>query len=551
MRLSFAARVAFSALSLASCAAFAAACGSSGSSGAAIIGGGGFGAGGGDAGADAADAGSVPDALAFVPAGTLTINPKATQILTVVTTPPGSFRVRFALLGSGTNSAPGDAALDANEVDTDASGAAQVTLTAPSMPTTFSVRASVGTRSVLLGVSVSARHYTSLRVFPSYSGNRPVKEWTATVSGGVTCGELTGNPPPDGDLSTSAAFAKPLVIDNIPVGIPLAVTLRAGHYIGGCADQSPLSEADGNQILVYASNRPLNLAATELDLSFGPTQPSSALSKLMSSTATQVKDALSNGAESDVTALLDAMRDATPNASKDAFSSARQMQSWDTALTTAFGTGAATRLRDPADRWLKAGLTQFFASDTFSGWLGALHDGALFKLATVAQVPAESAGFPSSFPVTWSTDSNDTLLFGTELDWIPSRLVSALAQAPALLEFPKASSVEAALAQSVDCNLVASTLLAHGSVAGSAAYDGCDLSCTVTACTAAVSALWKIGSSSSGSFSARLSVTGSGSTEVGDDASISSLDGSWLGQLQIAPDMAQASGPLSGTAKTQ
>ena len=550
MRLSLATRVAISALSLASCAAFVAACSVSASSGSAAIGGGGFGAAGADAGADAADAGSVPDALAFVPSGTLTIDPKATQTLTVVTTPPGSFRVRFALLGSGTNSAPGDAALDANEVDTDASGAAQVTLTAPSMPTTFSLRASVGTRSVLLGVSVSARHYTSLRVFPSYSGNRQVKEWTATASGRVTCGELTGNPPPDGDLSTTAALGKPLVIDNIPVGIPLAVTLRAGHYIGGCADQSPLAEADGNQILVYASNRPLNLSATELDLSFGPTDPSSALSKLMSSTATQVKDALANGAESDVTALLDAMRDATPSASQDAFSTTRQTQSWDAALTTAFGDGAATRLRAPADRWLTAGLKQFYASDTFNGRLGALYDGALFKLATVAQVPAESAGFPSSFPVTWSTDSSDTLLFGTELDWIPSRLITALAEPPARLEFPKASSVQAALAQSVDCDLVASTILAHGAVAGSAAYAGCDLECTVAACTDAVSALWKLGRDSSGSFSARLKVTGSGSTEVGDDASISSLDGSWLGQLQIAPDTAEASGPLSGTAHT-
>jgi hypothetical protein len=551
MRFSLATRVALSALSLASCAAFAAACGSSGSSGAAIIGGGGFGTAGGDAGPDAADAGSVPDALAFVPAGTLTIDPKATQTLTVVTTPPGNFRVRVALLGSGTNSAPGDAALDSNEVDTDASGAAQVTLTAPSMPTTFSVRASVGTRSVLLGVSVSARHYTSLRVFPSYSGNRLVKEWTATVSGGVTCSELTGNPPPDGALSTSAGPGKPLVIDNIPVGIPLAVTVRAGHYIGGCADQSALSEADGNQILVYASNRPLNLAATELDLSFGPTEPSSALSKLMSSTVTQVKDALVNGAESDVTALLDAMRDATPTANRDAFSTTRQIQSWDSALTTAFGDGATTRLRTPADRWLKAGLNRFFASDTFNGELGALYDGALFKLATVAQVPAENAGFPSSFQVTWSTDSNDTLLFGTELDWIPSRLVTALAVAPALLEFPKVNSVQAALAESVDCNLVASTLVAHGSVMGSAAYDGCDSSCTAAACTGAVSALWKLASDSSGSFSARLSVTGSGSTEVGDDASISSLDGSWLGQLQIAPDTAEAAGPLSGTVKVK
>jgi hypothetical protein len=542
-------RVAVSALCLASCAVLGAACSSAGGASPNLAGSAGFAGAVTDAGSDAVDAEPVPKMLVFEPNTTLTISPKATQLLTVLAVPAGLFRVRFALLGSGSDSAPGDAALDASEIDTDpTTGVAQVTLTAPSVPTTFTVRASVSTLQTQLGVSVSALNYTTLRVLPSYSGKRPVTSWTATARAGVKCASLMGNPPPDGDLSVTAAVGMHLDIVEVPVGVDLAVTLRVGHYIGGCADQSALSEEDGNQVLVYASDRPVNLDATALDLSFGPTLPEATLTKLMSSSVSVTESALSNGTASDVTALLDAMREATVATSRDAFSAARQAHAWDAALSAAFGTGAATRLRDPADRWFNAGLTGFYAADTFSGELGALPGGALLTLNTVAQVPAASAGFPTTFQTTWSADSSDTLLLGTELSWLPSRLLTALAVAPALVEFPQAATADGALAQSVNCTLVGTTLLAQGSVPGSVVYNGCDEACSVSACSAAVTALWKSAGDASGGTSATLTVTGTGAAQVGDDASVTSLSGSWVGQLQIDTDTAPASGELSAAA---
>jgi hypothetical protein len=548
MRLSLAARVALSTLCLASYAVLGAACGAGGSSGTPSVGSGATSSSVPDSGADAGDAGPVAGDINFVPTNDpVTLEPKATRVLTVATTPPGVFPVRFALLGSGATS-PGDAALDASEVATDDSGLAHVTLTASSSPTTFTVRASIGTgHQATIGISVSARGYTTLRVLPSYSGKRPRTQWTATVRGGITCAQLVGDPPPDGDLSTTAAMGEPLDIKKVPIGLDLAVTLRAGHYIGGCADQSALSEADGNQVLVYASDRPLNLAATQLDMSFGPSNPSSALSKLLSGAAVQAETALSNGATSDVTGLLDAMRDATAPASRDAFSATRVAHTWDAALGAAFGEGAATRLRAPAERWFSAGLARFYTADTFMAQLAAVKNGALLSLLSVAQIPATAAGFPTTFQTTWSADANDTLLLGTELDWVPSRLVTALAILPATLDFPQALTAEAALAQSVDCGLVGTTLLAHGAAAGTT-YDACDESCATTACVAAVSALWKKAENSSGTTSAALTVTGTGAAQVGDDASVISLDGSWVGQLHIGTDTAPASGALSAQA---
>jgi hypothetical protein len=249
----------------------------------------------------------------------------------------------------------------------------------------------------------------------------------------------------------------------------------------------------------------------------------------------------------DVSALLDAMRDATPAANRDDFSTIREAHTWDAALGTAFGSGANTRLRSPATRWMNAGLGAFFSANAFSGELSALSSGALFDLHSVAGVPAASAGFPTSFQTTWSADSNDVLLIGTTLGFIPSRLVTALAAAPASAEFPQATSVAAALAQSVDCSLVAQTLLAHGAIAGSTAYTGCDQACTETACQNAVAALWQNASNSSGSASASLSFTGTGAAVVGDDASIASVSGSWIGELELGADTSAASGALNAS----
>jgi hypothetical protein len=529
------------------CALLAAGC--SGSSAGPTGGAGGSVSGTGEAGA--ADADQEP-ALAFMTTKTVMLSPKQTQELTVTANPAGSYLVSFALVGSSSNSGPGDAVLSADEVQT-VDGVAQVILTAPSTPTTFSVRASVaGKVSTFLAVSVSSLDYTTLSVQPAYSGRRvsTATQWTASFHTNTKCSKLVGDPPPDGRNPVSAAQGEALNLEKVPIGVDVTVTLRAGHYIGGCADQGPLSERDGNQVLVYASDRPINLAATHLALSFGPTDARPEFSKLMKSSVSIAESALAGGSESDVQALLDAMQAATVAANRDAFSQTRLANGWDAALTSAFGHNAATRLRDPADRWLSAGLQSFEAPDTFRGRLSSLSAGALLELTSVAGVPASEAGFPTSFQSTWSADSSDTLLLGTQLTWLPSRLVTALALAPALVEFPQAVSLENALAESVDCGLVAQTLLAHGASAGSAVYTGCDQSCASSACTSAVSALWSKARDSSGSTVATLGFTGTGSADVGDDAAATALKGSWVGELSVGQDSAPVSGTLSATSAT-
>jgi len=363
---------------------------------------------------------------------------------------------------------------------------------------------------------------------------------------GLTCSDLAGNPPPDGDLSKTAAPGKPLLV-NAPIGVDLVVTARAGHFIGGCANLPALMEGDGNQVSVHTSDRPLNLSATQLSLSFGATDPHPAFDKLLKASATLAENAMLGSAANDVAALLDDMRDSSPASSRDEFSSARTQLGWDDALANAFGKSAARRVRDPAQRWFSAGLLALNAPDALVGQLASLRSGASFSPSAVGQVSPPSAGFPDQFQCTWSADSNDTLLLGTDLSWVPSRLVTALATAPALLEFPEATGPQLALSRAVDCALVGNVLSVNGVNPGSAAFAACDENCVTNLCDNAVAAAWSRAQLSSGADIASLSVTASGAAQVGDEAQAIALAGSWVGELKTTDGVAPVSGALSAT----
>ncbi|MEI9940421.1 MAG: hypothetical protein WDO69_24670 [Pseudomonadota bacterium] len=540
-----------SALLLASCAAFSAAC----SNGAAVDAPrGAGGAGGGDAGADSG--GSEPQAVKidFVPAELLELQPKESHQLTAQTTPAGPFRVRFAFEGGDPATEGGDpaadAVLDASEVLTDDDGFARVTLIAPSKPAKFSVRASSGGAQDHLGVSVSATGMTALSVHPSYSGRRQITKWTATASErhGAGCSDLAGNPPPDGDLLAPPAKPEaPLVIPKVRVGVDLTVTVRAGHYVGGCANLPALSEGDGNQVSIYASDRPLNLSETDLILSLGATDPHPEFDKLIQASVSVAESALLGSAKNDVEALLDEMGTETPAASREAFNVARSDNDWDSELESAFGKNAARRMRDPAVRWMTAGLLALNAPDALVGHVTALSGAASFTLSSVGTATPTNAGFPGFVLGTWSADSSDTLLLGMDLSWVPSRLVTALAVAPALLEFPDVTSAELALSRSVDCAQVGQVLVTYGVSPGSAALASCDQSCAMSLCSNAVAAAWRRAQLSSGTATATLSITASGTAQVGDDAQATKLDGGWVGELRTDDGTAQVSGALSAS----
>jgi len=496
--------------------------------------------------------------LAFDTTDVIPLKPKESVELTVLatlvneTTPAAQYPIRFALTGSNQSDAATDeldAVLDATDVQTDAQGKAHVTLIAPSKPTRFSVRASstAAKAFVFQTVTVSAAGVTDLRVLPSYSGTRAsqITKWTATAHVGLSCSSLDGNPPPDGKVIRSAKPNAALVLP-VPVDVDLAVTIRAGHFIGGCVNVPALSEGDGNQVLVYASDRPIDLSATNLLLNLGASNPHPEFDKLLQASTSLAESALLGSAKTDVAALLDGMREATPAVNREAFDVARSESAWESALETAFGKGAARRMRDPAARWLSAGLLALNAPDAFIGRLAPFSTEATFTPSAVGSASPSAAGFPGSFVVDWSAKSNDTVVLAMQLDWEPSHLVTALAVAPALAEFPEATSVERALALAVNCTQVAQVLVTYGESPGSATFTGCDESCAASLCNSAVAAAWGRARLSSAQTDT-LSITATGAAQIGDDARVAGLSGSWVGELQTENGSAQVSGALSAS----
>ncbi len=399
--------------------------------------------------------------LNFQPSATLEVMPRESYDLTVATSPPGAYAIHFALL-DGPSGSPADALLDKNEAATDDGGTAHVQLTAPSGPTTFAVRAALEDGvATTLDVSVGASGMAELEVKPSYSGSRAIKTWVASVRSEVTCDELNG-PLLSGDgeaVASAEAPAWPTV--TVPVGADLAVSLRAGEYISGCATVTDVKEGERNLIVVPVSDRPLQLDKTKLAVTFGIDQTSDAWTAELEQVIEQGKSAMLGAALDDLEAMLDAMQQVVPAEQADAFAQARIDFAWDAALKDAYPSGAAL-LRNTSEQWLSAGVSGLYVPVLLHGELAADDNDverAFLSFSEVAGVPASEAGFPDVAAASWSADSQDTLLVSSNLLWSPSRLLAVLAYAPASEEFSAAATVPDALAKRLDCSLFAGTLL--------------------------------------------------------------------------------------------
>src|ERR1700742_114764 len=125
----------------------------------------------------------------------LTFLPGEVVPVSVQVSPPAVYTVHFSLVGD-----VADAFLDKSETTTTAHGDATVSLTAPSSPATFQLRASVPGASADLSAAPRNQNTTTLQVTPAYAGQRPVTTWVATVATDVQCEPAAGVPPTDGRL---------------------------------------------------------------------------------------------------------------------------------------------------------------------------------------------------------------------------------------------------------------------------------------------------------------------------------------------------------------
>ncbi len=510
----------------------------------------GFGNTAGPGGAGPTASAGAPDSLTFFDDDTVTVATSEGRTLRVRTEPPGEYLVRFALLGESL-----DASLDRAEVLTDSLGEAKVVLTAPTRPTAFEVRASsVGAASARLPVSVSELGFATIEVVPQYTGNRPIGLWTASVAAGTTCADLPGVPPPDGPLSNSAFADQFPRIEDVPVGPVLAVTVRADQFAGGCVELENVIPREINQITVAVSDRPMQLAETDLLVELGVDSTDPDWAATLDGTIESVTRAMVGEAVSDTVALLDAMGMSLSDPEAVAFAAQRSAAAWDSLLPI-----AQTGLRDEAAAWMRVGLTKLEAPDVFEGRLqssGRVGERATLALASVAGLDPASAGFSvdGNNNFTWTAEPGDTVQLGGPLFWTPSKLFTGLAlfgateAALAMPGSPTVQTVPEALVLHVGCASIGQTLADSGPGAG-VAYSSCDADCVEALCTDAVHRLWQRAIDASGVAGqiGTLDITATGQAGVDEEARPLAFDGTWVGRLDVGLGELSVGGPARGS----
>jgi hypothetical protein len=489
--------------------------------------------GGSDAGTGNTPTGGQPAGLSFLD-GDTTLTPGQEVPVLVQASPAGQYLVRFAL-PNDTTSDPLDAVLERSEVPTDASGLASVKLTAPSTIATFRVRASIaGDLSVEREFTVTDGGTVKVRVHPIYTRGRDTTTWEASARPEDSCANHPSIPVPDGRITDDSPRGEDPELLDVPVGIPVAITVRSGQFVGGCTSIEmfrPGPPETEHVVEVTVLNRPLELAQSNVDISLQLDAEDEAFRDVNLAAAESALVALRGSSTDDADALLDAMRGALSGQARQDLDAARKAESWDDLVRAHWG--GPTRLHDTMSTWLASGSVELANSDELlQGQLSAVDaKSAELTLLSVAGISPAQAGFVSSSLVSWSAEADDTIGLATDVYLSSSRLATGLAAVAALDAFAAADRAEQALALALDCSGLTSTLAAAGADSV-LAYPLCNGTCLNELCEQASLTLWQRARDATSTQPLRLALTATGEVDgVGDAAEVNHITGSWVGEL--------------------
>jgi hypothetical protein len=471
----------------------------------------------------------------------------APQEVMVQVDPPAVYSVRFSLSGDAA-----DAFLDKSQADTDSSGSASVLLTPPSSKVSFRLRASVGGAWAELPVS-STTNVTTVYVVPMYAGKRDVSVWFAAVSPGGECDQTTPVQSGFGDGGANGATTfisqamngQSVPVPNVPIGSPLRVSVRAGHFAGGCVEVPAFQAGERPSVPVTVTDRPLQLNGVKIPVVLG-VDDSSAFSASWSKLASTMTGSALPSSTSDATALLDAMTAAIPYLSQDAFALTRTVHGWDARVNGVLASGpGATGIRDTLTRWIVDGR-KALAKQAVSGTLTSPDTGmgkASFAVTSIAGAAPSDVGFPSTLSLTWTSAPADQVLFGGSASWQPSRLAAVVAQGAATREVDSAGSVPEALATVISCADIASAL-AHE--AAEVPFLSCDADCLSSRCESALASMWnKARNAVLGRATVHVAASGT-ATVVDDTAHPTGFSGSWVGDGDFGSGTTTLRGSANG-----
>jgi hypothetical protein len=340
-----------------------------------------------------------------------------------------------------------------------------------------------------------------------------------------------------GALTADAPTGGTPLLTSVPVGPTLAVAVRSGALMWGCAEVQLSSPEQMGGVTIDVLNRPmvLSTASLTIGLEFAPsaaTYPSlvDGGASLLSNTAfpqgSSAKD------------LLDAVRALVPAASQGSFDQHRQSASLDQAVSAAMAADPRTLV----DGWLASAQSATHPqAPQITGVLkgNAARPGmADFAVTALGPVSAATAGVSQQAALSWSANADDTLVIGGHFTYSPTRYVGALLTSEALKDFPSATDAPSALAQGIDCAAVGP--LIEG-------FDTCMSSCGEALCQQALASMWERGIAAADDLGV-VDVAASGAALVDDVAEPASMTGSWVGDLTALGTSCVVKGAASGQA---
>lgn len=473
--------------------------------------------------------------LVFEEAASIDLAPGETRAISIATTPPASYELYFAL-----RDAPSDASLDSGHLFTGKDGRATIKLHAPSTPASFTLRAWIKNGPTTeLPVAVSKQGVATIQVVPEYDGPRPVTEWVASVIAGTTCDALAGQLPgePKGAFVATAPQPEDPLIQSVPVGPKLAVTVRAGHYAWGCADANGVGSSGATKVKVHVVDVPLALDRTSLDIKLAYAPEAQPYGKLLGGAREKFLDVFLPPGTTEAQTLLDAM--AAKADDPAGFALERAAGGWDLLAAAHFAT-LPVPLRKQMSTWIDLGLGS--AMPEITGRLEAVlgvPGKALFAAASIGGLDAASAGAPAAHLMSWTSSPNDKVFLSGTVYWLPSRFVGTACRAGADQDLGALESMTDALAQAASCADFASDIGGN---------DACDGWCFADLCRAALSTQWQkaLDASAADETIGTIAIGASGVAQVDDIATPIAMSGTWLGTISDGETSALASGEADG-----
>lgn len=467
--------------------------------------------------------------VAFEHDGTLTMAPGETVSISVVGKPAKPYAIKLLLVGDSL-----DASLDRTDVVADEDGRATVTLRAPNTATYFAVRATIKDGpSANLSVAVSDQGFGTLTVLPDYAGKRNTVEWVASVVTGSSCDALKPTFPndPEGPEPVTADEDEPIVIEDVPVGPNLAVFVRGGHYMWGCADKSDLVANETVKVIVKIRDKPLDLGGANLEVSLGMAPNDQEWGALVATQRSALIDAFL-GRVTESAMLLSAM-EASYAGDPQAFAAASTDNDWLTQID-------AHWLSNDVD--LAAALATFVDDglldepSEIQATLTGVDDAPAHAVLTLLSIGSASPAVmnvPEEYVMSFTADPDDTVRLGGTLFWMPSRYFGYVAEQAALAQYANNADLSGVLAELAACE----TLALPG-------LDGCDDVCVADLCAAALSQRWEhaLASSAESLSWGELPFESSGASRFDDAAVVTGFSGSWLGQFVAGNQTAKVVG---------